>query len=208
MPELEFFFVDSEMDSFLEYIWECGFDLIPNLHFSRPKPVKCKTRAQVCKYEEVATSLFFLLREDFTKLPLEMVRLDGGCDEGKYFIMQREGGPAIHLFWSGVQEYEGVRFVRGGDISHYASYWNPQTDQFEKAPQAQRDAYRELTQYIKAHSVESENPPPKHLSLPSGSVVLKYTSVRIGKEAARQWADGLQLGWDDYIRRPKKVPKK
>ena len=195
MPELDFFFVDSEMDSFLEYIWARGFDLIPNRHFDKPRPVKHQSRAQVYKYLEIPKCLFHLAREDFTKLPLEMVRLDGGADEGKYFIMQREGGPTIHLMWSGVQEFEGIRFVSFGDISYYGTFWNPQTEQFEKAPKAQRDAYRELTQYIKAHSVESENPP-------------NYRPVRIGKEAARQWADGLQIGWDDDIRRPKKVPKK
>lgn len=200
MPELSYMFVDAEMEAFVEFLCELRFEFIPAT-LQTPKPRAVRGKEAICRHVVKAEEpQWHLLRSDFSRYPLEIHAIEGGHYKGRYFAMSRTGGPTIDLSWSGVTDHEGKRFVGEGSVSHYPTFWNPTTEENERAPQAQRDAYREIVKWIKAHSVPSVNPVSKR----TGKA---WPSIRIGKEAAKAWAKGLHLGPpSNESRQPKFVP--
>jgi hypothetical protein len=196
VPDTTFLFVDSEMDVLLDKILSMEFALIPDLRYLTPEPLLCRDRPSVMRFAPAQYS-WHLVRDDFSSTPLEWIHLDRGPDKGKYWIWPRDGGPMIDLDWSGAHtsKEEGFRFVRQGHVSYYATTRNTVTGEQERAPRAQRDAYKELAAFIRSVSVESVAHPPDQCV------------YRIGKEAARQWDQGLvRLGYDDNWGPPKEIP--
>lgn len=172
-----------------------SFEFVPDI-FDTPQPRVYKTKEAIVDYAK-QRPLWHLRHHSFSRYPLEIHRIDGGFYEGKYSVLQRSGGPTIDLSWSGVSEVGGKQFVGSGSISHYPTFWNPHTSENERAPEAQRDLYRKITKWIKAHCVSSENPISQRTGKP-------WPPVGIGKEAAKAWANGLHLGPpSNESRRPK-----
>lgn len=188
MPDLDYVFVDSEMEEFVEYLLGEGFRFIPNLKFEEPEPWELNSLGEILGYME-NEPFWFLAHPSFTKLPLEMHRF-AGDPNGPFSVTQRSGGPTIHFACSGIRVYKGVRFVRMGHIDHYPSFWNHETGEMEKAPEAQRQAFQRILRYIKACSVVSET--------------VGRRRAWIGRRAAEEWSRGLQLGWKGTIR-PKRM---
>lgn len=192
-------FVDAEMEAFVEFLCELCFEFLPDtLESPKPRPVTGKEAIcrHVAKYEELQ---WHLLRDDFACYPLEIHKIEEGHFKGKYFAMSRSGGPTIDLSWSSVREDEGKRFVREGSVSYYPTFWNPVTEENERAPEAQRGVYQEIVKWIKEHCVPSENP--------IDSDGHQWPPIWIGKDAAKAWAKGLHLGPpSNESRRPKFVP--
>ncbi|MBI5764009.1 MAG: hypothetical protein HZA51_10840 [Planctomycetes bacterium] len=198
MPEIDFFFVDNEMEALMDYALGLGFQFTPAIHYVTVPPPQFTERADILQYSP-DHPLWHLTRSDYADLPFSMKRLDGGRDVGKYYIVQREGGPMIDLSWSGIRSKDNLPFVCWGNLSHYATFWFPETSEFKRVPDSLRVAFNQLATFIRAHSVASDNPVSEKTGKP-------WRSVRIGKEAARQWANGLRLGTEPYLRKPKMMP--
>lgn len=74
--------------------------------------------------------------------------------ETKYYIVQRNGGPTIDLFQTGLVEVEGKPALGSGSISYYPTFWNTLTEENQKPPKALAKFYRHIVSRIKANSTK------------------------------------------------------
>ena len=191
-------FVDSEMEAFVEYLLLLDFVFAPN-ESDTSEPAAIKSKNEILRFvASTEEKQWHLIHDSFSKFELDMRAIKEGRNKGKFFVMPRNGGPTIDLSWSGVRELKGKRFVREGSVSHYPTFWNPVTEENDRAPEAQRNAYKEIVKWIKAHCVPSENPVD-----PNGR---QWPPVWIGKEAAKAWAEGLHLGPPSNESRRPRIP--
>lgn len=189
MPQLDYVFVDSEMAELVGFLLEEGFGFMPDFQYEEPRPRILESAEEILHYM-LDEPKWFLCHESFTAYPLKMsAGLSGSA--GPFSIVQRNGGPLIDLWRSGVRTHQGIEFAGRGHIAHYPSFWYEPAEDMIRAPDAQRAAYKRICQFITKHSVP-------------GKAVVGRRRVRIGKQAAAAWREGLQLGWQDLMVRPLK----
>ncbi len=195
MAQINFFFADSEMHRLVEYLVGERYGLVPNLKYAQRKyETYCDAEKSVRCRREQKPLLWFLIRDDYSRfLPLPMDRLQGGVNDGKYWILQKEDGPTIDLSWSGEYRSENKLIIIPGSLSHHASFWNTYAQVELRTSDELRSAYAELVKWIKSNSIRSEQP--------KGEL-----GAWIGPEAAKAWKRGAQLGHPPFLRRPKFVP--
>lgn len=178
MPEVDFYFSEGDFVALSEVIFAGGMVAVPDCdyptsQYSMIKSLKSfLTAAKSCHQ-------FFLLHEAYNSCPLDMRETVGNNGKRFYYIMPRNGGPTIHVYWAGADEHR----IRRGFLSHYPTYWNTTEEANLKAPKTLSQEYRKFAAFIKKNS--------EKLSRPKRSVYLGSDARHLRDLGA------ILVGWDD-----------
>lgn len=189
MAEIQFFASPEEGLEFAKFFLDRGCWLAPDKNYAKPKydkllAIEGVKAAQVA--EDWPVNWFFVGREDFCTLPLEMKKIGDGPtarpeNVGKWYISARNGGATIGISLgilpARAQEH---RLLGTGSIHHYPDYWCDNLALNYKAPEALRALYKEGIKFIKAHA--------RHWRTPGGN------SYWVWEGAIRLLEQGYNLG--------------
>lgn len=147
MAELGFILSKEEEEGLVVRALDASAWLVPDIDHQAPEPLRVTTLRE---YEECrkSTRMFFIQHPSYVKGPLEMRE---ALKDGKrvFFVMQRNGGPAIE-FMSSVEFAEGGRAkINPGFLGHHKTFWNPATQRNEEMPTDLLRLYRELSTEVK-----------------------------------------------------------
>ena len=108
MAEIEFFATGEEMSELVQWLLDRHWQFVPNLHYRSSSFERLR---EVRAIQSVAESVpkFFVVREDLLESPL-MVKETGTADKHFFYIVQRNGGPALDFWWG--QQFEEDGHVR------------------------------------------------------------------------------------------------
>ncbi len=176
MAEVRFFGCREDTDILVQWIFEEGAWLIPDIHYRMSKYAEIHDLGAFERYRK-QTNLFFILAKGYQRCPLELQSIE---KRGKrfYFVMQRNGGPAIHLFCSQEFRERGVAFLGLGSLSYFPTFWNTITSSNERVPESLKLFYAKLLRRIKSLSKKTTV---------SGRV------YHVGEQAQRLQEKGIRL---------------
>jgi hypothetical protein len=150
MPEISMFLDRDDEHSLIQFILTQGGRLVGDL---QPSP-DYKSIADCDTFSTVRSTgrLFFVLFDSFEESPLRLKRINDGCNSGKYYVMQRVGGPVINLLVSALYRKDNLDWVSGGGLSYYSTYENTITGEMEKPPEALVEQFKFIVSYLKERS--------------------------------------------------------
>jgi hypothetical protein len=146
MPELSLYLNNSDGNLIVRWVLDAGGYLVPGKDYEQRSYLKVRTMEEF-ETLRAETSSFYALHSSFSKMPLEMVQNERTC---KYFIMPRNGGPAIGLQLGGEVRRDGAQYVKPGSVNYYRTYWNFEEGRNDTAPKEQAAFYRDIAQKVKA----------------------------------------------------------
>jgi hypothetical protein len=150
MSQIDFILDAEEERELLDTVFSAGASMIPDLHFEEPSLTTISDFEGYCSYRE-RTSLFFILHDSYNVCPIE---IRAGQKQGVpfFFVMQRNGGPAIHYVSTYRFMKDGKLTVNPGFLSHYPTFWNTTRGQNQKPPAALLSLFRTLFSNIRGMS--------------------------------------------------------
>jgi hypothetical protein len=179
MPELGFYFVDSDTSDVVQSCFEDGAFLIPDLNYDESKYVEIRDMSDFKNIRETRRSkLFHIVSSVYFECPLEMRPV---MKEGvqKYFIAQKNGGPTIVLYCPSVFSKGGIEFIPPGSISYHSNYWNTQRREMASVPESLKAYYKKLTKAMKERSTIAQS---------------DHRTFLVGQGATACLAEGAKLG--------------
>ena len=179
MPELGFYFDESDISDVVQRCFDEGAFLVPDRNYSEPKHDEIRSLVEFRKYRENGgPNLFFIVSYKYFECPFEMrpVMKEGAQ---KYFISQKNGGPTIDLFCPRVFIKDGTEFIPAGLISHHSTYWNTKHQRMARPPESLKDLYKKLTKAIKERSTIAKS---------------QHRAFLVGQGATSHLAAGSKLG--------------
>lgn len=131
----------------VRFILSNGACLIPDLDYSQKQPALL-TNESLFLAARLSVRHFFIIRDDYLKMPLEMRRIQKG---GRivYYISQREGGPTVDFLGGGIFTRGTERFIRPGSLSHYPTFFDTQDERFQKMPKEIVTFFAQLVTHLK-----------------------------------------------------------
>ena len=174
MPQTDFFLECDDAERVVQYIFSRGGRLVPDFN-DQATPTVIHDVVTFKQFGE--QRLFFIQFDAYTRCPLELHRIEGGYYEGKYSVTQRWGGPTIDLYLPPPGVKDGVRWLRDGGISYYATYRNTVSGCDERVPEELRRIYRDIVKEIKAGARPVEGKHRKYWIGPAA-----YRSLRAGSK--------------------------
>lgn len=179
MPELGFYFDESDIDDVVQHCVREGAFLVPDRNYDRcaHDEIRDLMEFQHCRGAG-GPNLFYIVSSKYFACPLEMREvLKGGAR--KYFISQRNGGPTVDLFCPRVFTKNGIEFIPPGAISHHPTYWDRDAQRMVRPPESLRRFYQDLAWFIKQRSTVVRS---------------KHRLFFVGQGATARLASGSQLG--------------
>jgi hypothetical protein len=162
MPEMDIYITDEERMELFEYVRDNDGVFIPNETFDKPETIQIQSKEELikCIYEQVTS--FFVLSPRFQTESLRFGQFEVNDEKykdyeyyeyykGKYYIMQRYGGPYISLsFYRGFADDAIIKY-KSTVIDHYARYIHKDTlcDEF-RASEELKEYYKMLTKFLKS----------------------------------------------------------
>ena len=198
MPEFHFFHNEQDEFEIITYIidelklWMVPDDYYDDLELAVIEDVELyKSRP----YFKEGAGTFYILGDNYYKTSLVMDRFDEGELKGKYFLIPRNGGPAIDIHFRRVYEEDHKRFVAPAFVSHYPTFWHPEEEVNKKVPEEIKSTYKEIVKFIKKNGYPCE----------------PVTNWRFyaGKHAVEEFMKGLlTFEWDEDYYTPVLSKKK
>jgi hypothetical protein len=147
MPQIDFILLQSEQDEFIRYLFAQQAVLIPDLHFETKGYLELDSFPAAIEYFHKKYH-FYITHKSFLKCPLEMREMvKNGISY--YYIMPRNGGPAIDILRSNVSKHLGIYRVGIGFLSYYPTYWDTVTEENRKPPIELINFYKNISNFIK-----------------------------------------------------------
>lgn len=147
MPQCDFFLSEADEDRVVWWILSSGAWIAPDLDYSQPKHDVVRTADAYWNVRN-QTNLFFILHESFYRCPLELRVHSSGPKAGRFFLMQRNGGPALSFFCPRVYEKGESKCLPAGMLAYYPTYRNTARAENEKTPKELVRYFREVTAVI------------------------------------------------------------
>src|SRR5947209_15481632 len=101
MPDITVYMTQEDEEKFIQYIFEAGAWLTPDMHYLKPQPVEIRCIKGYKGYRQMLIRKFYIQRQDFTKSALVFRPLNKD-DALIYYIGQREGGPYVDFSGGGI----------------------------------------------------------------------------------------------------------
>jgi len=179
MPELGFYFDESDISDLVRRCFDEGAFLVPDRNYNEPKhsEIRSLLEFQSCR-EAGGSNLFFIVSYEYFECPLEM-RLMVKGNVQKHFISQKNGGPTIDIFCPRVFAKDETEYIPAGSISHHSTYWNTKDHRMTRPPEPLKALYKKLTKAIKERSTVAKS---------------KHRAFLVGPGAAAHLAAGSKLG--------------
>jgi hypothetical protein len=151
MPEITFFFSESELEQLVATILDKGCRFVPTNTTGGP------AYEQLADTSSIATArtrerLFHIIHPSYQVCPLRLSPVQRPGEPTRYYVVQKEGGPTINLFFGGtIAENAQVR-ITDNFLSYHSSFWNFNTGRNEKPTRALIDYYKHFARFIKSNS--------------------------------------------------------
>ena len=147
MPEMKLFMTEKDELELIRFVLGQECWLIPDIDYDSPRHQNISTERQFRDYRKRAR-LFFIVRDDILKSPLEMRRIS---KDGRtvFYIGQRRGGPTIDFLTSGTFIEKDQRFIRPGSLGHHPTYWNTLERKMVKPPAKFREVNKHLSRFVR-----------------------------------------------------------
>jgi hypothetical protein len=152
VAQCDFFMADADEDRLVRWVFSREAVLVPDLDYSTPHYQELRNADTFIDLRS-RTNLFFVLHSSFYRRPLELRRYSVGPKAGGYYLMQRNGGPALSLFFPTIYTKEEARYLPAGMVSYFPTFWDPEREENEKTPQELVCFYRSLIAAIKEDAV-------------------------------------------------------
>lgn len=180
MAELRIGFVEQDYDALIRWLLDQGAWFVPEGPYDTDFYAVVSDPAVLHPWL-IDTFPVFICHDSFFRQPLEMTLTEGGIYQGRYFVSQREGGPAIHFFCGVKAAFLDRKIVPMGYISHWSKYLNHRAGEDEPASPELKAFFRDIASYIRNNG----------LKLSVHNMV-----YWIGQHAVRALAGGYKLGID------------
>ena len=175
MAQCDLFLTRADESPLVDYVLSTGGCFVSAVHYDKPSYPEIRSKDTYATFREMKP-FFYILHPSFLRTDLEIRRLHEDDPSRGYFIMQRNGGPAIHLVCPGEYTEGAQAFIAPGFLSHYPTFWNPETGMNEKVPGTLRAYYKDLLKFIKK-GAKKTNP----------------RDFWVGRHAQKLVADGARL---------------
>lgn len=147
MPEIGFFVSAEDEACLVSQVFAMGGRAVPAVPYLEPT-VTLLTDFPAYSSFRGQTNLFFLEFDNFLECPLEMRRVDSGVNAGRYFVLQRNGGPVIDLFVPKEYPTEKGMVLPAGSLGYYPTYWNAAAGSNRPVPAALKTTFAELRRHL------------------------------------------------------------
>jgi hypothetical protein len=124
-----------------------GAWLIPDVDYPQKQPALL-TSESLFVAARLSVRHFFIIRDDYLKVPLEMRRIEKG-GRTVYYISQREGGPTVDFLGGWIFTRGPERFIRPGSLSHYPTFFDTHERRFQKMPKEIVSFFSQLATHLK-----------------------------------------------------------
>lgn len=178
MPELGFYFDDSDLNDFAKRCLTEGAYFVPDHIYTDEKFDKITTFSKFRECRINGTNLFFILHNSYEDCPFELRPIVKNEVTG-FYILQKNGGPTIDLFCPSSFDKNGTDVIAPGFVAFHSSYWNTTTREEVRAPESIKLWYRMLTKTIKERSMK---------------IRARHRIFMVGQGATARLAEGWQLG--------------
>lgn len=122
--------------------------VVPDLDYPTSSVLEISdSRALKRILREPKATLLFIISPRWQRSPL-VTRSIEKHDRQVHFIVQKEGGPTIDLFWHSPREVDGVLAVPHGFISYHDCFWNPMSGCMEPVAEELIKTYREIRSHL------------------------------------------------------------
>ena len=146
MPEIDLYLDKHDEVWLAKLILAKGARLVGDIRVAEPRYAEIADVDSFIAFRQ-NTRQFFVVHEGFSHLPLEMVRQ--GVDVFQYYIMPRNGGPALNFLCGGAKEQGSSINILPGGLQYYPTYWDQVSETNRLAPAAEVSFYRDLVKQIK-----------------------------------------------------------
>lgn len=119
MAQLDFFLNLEERNKFLEFCFESGSFIIPDINYHEKEYIKIDSISMV--NHSKPCNQYFIANAEFYKYPLEYSSFNKN-EKTLFYIKQRYGGPTI-LFSSSLGEIDNNNTIGPGSLSIYPFYY-------------------------------------------------------------------------------------
>ncbi len=179
MPELGFYFDESDISDVVQRCFDEGAFLVSDRNYNEPRHDEINNLSEFKSYREAGgPNLFFIISYAYFDCPLEMrPMVKDGLQ--KYFISQKNGGPTIDLYCPRTFSKDGAEFIPACSISHHSTYWNTKRQRMARPPESLKALYKKLTKAIKERSIVTKS---------------KHRAFLVGQGALTHLAAGSKLG--------------
>lgn len=148
MPQIDFFLSQEDERWLVDSCLRQGLQLIPSLTYSSRDYEVLDSTGEVLRARDKAR-LFFLSLPGVSQ-QLEMREHDSGPKAGQFFIMQRNGGPVIDLFFPTYSRTDVGDQIAAGFLGYHKTYWDLRAHENRATPEALIAAYKDLSRRIRA----------------------------------------------------------
>ena len=149
MSEMHFYGDSADERMLVQWLLVNGAELVPDLHYKDDAYAICKDLDSFRNYR-AETRHFFVMHQSFSTESLEVT-----CNTDEkpswYFIMPRNGGPALGLLLSGEFIQDNIEHIRSGSVISYPNYWSLKEHTNMPAPREERAFYRSLSLWMREH---------------------------------------------------------
>lgn len=151
MPELDAFLGREDQRALASLLLAEGAVLVSDKNYETSHHQRLRSVDEFERARLDGVSLFYILSDAFDKSPLEMRFLK---EKGNYFIMPRNGGPAIEYSCGAVFFKDGIQHIAQSFLAHYSTYWNTLSNKNEKSPEELKLFYSKVARHVKAVSTK------------------------------------------------------
>lgn len=148
MAQTDFLFSDEEYLQLVDHLLGRGARFVPDISYSRQQYVELTSLHDVLTAAK-ETKLFFVIHDTFIRCPLELRQRRSVADA--YYIMPRNGGPALDLYFTGKLPPADT-CIPNGFIGCYPSFWDIAHQRNEEIPLDLKKVYQEARKFIQKSS--------------------------------------------------------
>jgi hypothetical protein len=180
MPQIDFFLCQEDERWLVDQCVCLGLQFIPDLNYgSRDYEVLASSDEVLAA--RGATRLFHLSMPGVSQPP-EMRQIDSGQKAGQWFILQRNGGPLIQLFFPTFSRTEVGDQIAAGFLGYHKTYWDLQVQENRATPTSLIGAYRHLAKKIRAKAMHISGKARTYFLFPSVEARVKQGLKLLGVE--------------------------
>lgn len=151
MPQCDFFVTGKDEARVVDWILSCDGCLVPSLDYDTPQYEEVRSSKEYLNARE-RTNLFFILHPSFYECALAIKRHSSGPKAGKYFLIQRVGGPALSWFVPRIYEKGGI-ILPAGMVAYDPTYRKVVHGENQKVPKSISSFYLDLLKVLKEGAV-------------------------------------------------------
>jgi hypothetical protein len=139
----EFIHAHEDIDKILHWADSIGLLLLPE----RLEDNDCQPKRPE-EFRSFPRVTILLFRREWIVDAIELHRISGGINVGKYFVRTNINFAAISLSFDGDEDVAGVRRLGGGDISYGREWLHAKTHEMRLSPPDVAQTYKQVCKHL------------------------------------------------------------